>query len=195
MIARHLIRVTALLMLFSSLQMPLSAQGDNLGVAIIIGQNHAWMIESPEGWNLDQRGALVSGLGAAFVPEGRAWSSSSIVMYANGIPKTFDTVTVASIVYHDSLKAVKKGATVRRSNPISTIQGVDAEVCHITANDSSSCEAVAYIDGPTVIATIVLSSRNSEDFLASLPAFTRLVDSYEWITSDQDRIADLKRMR
>ena len=175
----------------------LYAQGDNLGVAIIVGENDAWMIEAPEGWNLDQRAALAAGLGATFVPEGSFWSSSPVVMYANGIPKSTDTVTVASVIRNDSLKAISTdaGTIVKRSEPIGTIQGVDAEVCYIIRADSMLCEAIAYINGCSGIAIIVLSARNAGDFHNSLDAFSRLVDSYEWITSDPERIAELKRMR
>lgn len=173
----------------------LDAQGDNLGVAIIIGECHAWMIEAPEEWNLDQRGAKVSGLGAAFTPVGNSWSSSPVVMYANTIPKTFDSVTVASTIARDSVRAAGAQALVKRQQPLGTIQGVEAEVCHIVRRDSSLFEAVAYINTPTAIALIVLSSKDIEDFNASLPSFARLVDSYEWITGDPARISELKDMR
>ncbi|MCB0712699.1 MAG: hypothetical protein KDD67_10250 [Ignavibacteriae bacterium] len=174
----------------------LLAQGDNLGVAIIIGERHAWMIESPEDWNLDQRNALASGLGAAFVPEWDSWSSSPVVMYANTIPKEFDTITVAGTIAADSVRAIQQfHASVKRQQPLGTIQGVDAEVCHVTRRDSSLFEAIAYINGPTAIAIIVLSSRDAEKFEDSLPSFARLVDSYEWITSDPEQIAELKGMR
>ncbi|MGE3801841.1 MAG: hypothetical protein AB7H80_12550 [Candidatus Kapaibacterium sp.] len=174
----------------------LRAQGDNLGVAIIIGERHAWMIESPEKWSLDQRSALASGLGAAFVPEWDSWSSSPVVMYANTIPKEFDTIAVAETIAADSVRAVQQfRSAVKRQQPLGTIQGVDAEVCHVIRRDSSLFEAIAYIDGPTAIAIIVLSSRNAEKFESSLPSFARLVDSYEWITSDPEQIAELKGMR
>lgn len=184
--------LTFLLSFPSLLAQPSDAS--NLGVAVIVGERHAWMLEAPEGWTLDVSGARSSGLGAAFRPSDTSWTDAPAVMYANTVLKKEDSITLATVVAGDVSRAENRlpKTTVVEAEPIGTIQGVDATVRHFVRKDSSLCEAVAYIDGPTVVALVVLSARSGEDFRASLHTFARLVDSYEWITSDP---ASVRRMR
>lgn len=170
-----------------------SESGDNLGVAVIVGKNHAWMLEAPERWILDPSGASASGLGAAFRPESESWSKSPAVMYANTILK-HDSITLDRVIATDTQRAELRipKMSVREVEPIGTIQGVDARVFHFVRSDSSLYEAVAYIDCPTAVALVVLSARTGKDFRASLDSFARLVDSYEWITSDPSRISGME---
>lgn len=167
----------------------------NLGVAVVVGKNHAWMLEAPEHWVLDREGAAASGLGAAFRPADQTWSASPAVMYANAIVKSGDSITVAGIIAADMERAATRipKTTIKEEEPIGTIEGVDARVCYFVKSDSSLFEAVAYIDCPTVVALVVLSARNGKDFQASLRAFARLVDSYEWITNDPSRIKGIQQ--
>lgn len=167
---------------------------DNLGIAVIVGKTHAWMLEAPEHWVLDPQGAAASGLGAAFYPSTQTWNTSPAVMYANAIVKTGDSTTVAHVMADDAQRATSRipKTAVTEMAPIGTIQGVEARVCYFVKSDSSLFEAVAYIDCPTVVALVVLSARNGKDFHASLGAFARLVDSYEWITNDPSRISGMR---
>lgn len=163
---------------------------DNMGIAVIVGKSHAWMLEAPEDWILDPQGAAAAGLGAAFYPTDQTWGSAPAVMYANAIVKSADSITVDHVIKDEMRRAAARlpKTEAREVEPIPTIQGVDARVCHFMKSDSSLFEAVAYIDCPTVVALVVLSARNARDFRASLGAFARLVDSYEWITNDPSRI-------
>lgn len=163
---------------------------DNMGIAVIVGKNHAWILEAPEDWILDPQGAAAAGLGAAFYPSDQSWSTAPAVMYANAIVKSADSITVDNVMKEEMRRAAARlpKTEVREMERIPTIQGVDARVCHFMKSDSSLFEAVAYIDCPTVVALVVLSARNAGDFRASLGAFARLVDSYEWITNDPSRI-------
>ena len=181
-----------LLYSFSLSAQPLDA--DNLGVAVIVGERHAWMLEAPEGWTLDVSGARSSGLGAAFRPSDTSWTDAPAVMYANTVLKEKDSITLATVVATDVGRAEKRlpKTTVVEAEPIETIQGVDATVRYFIRKDSSLCEAVAYIDGPTVVSLVVLSARSGEDFQSSLNTFARLVDSYEWITADPASVRGLR---
>ena len=176
------------------LSLSLNAQtidnNDNLGVAVVVGHRHAWMLEAPEGWSLDVAGARSSQLGAAFRPSDQSWSRSPAVMYANSILKEDDSINLRSVIAGDAERAEQRlpRTEVVETESIGTIQGVDAVVRHYVRSDSSLCEAVAYIDGPTVVALVVLSARSGQDFRSSLKAFARLVDSYEWITSDPESL-------
>lgn len=186
-----------LLLLFVGARPDLRAQDQNLGVAVIVGESHAWMLEAPEGWRLDAAGARSVGVGAAFTPEGVSWEKAPAVMYANGIPKLTADVTLKSVVGDDSLRALARdpGARVVTAEPLETIEGTVAQVRHFISADTSSYEAVAYIDGPTVVALVVLSVGSKEEFETVLPSFARLVDSYEWVTSDPAKIDELRRHR
>jgi hypothetical protein len=152
------------------------------------------MIEAPEGWDLETTGAKAAGLGAAFVPEGTTWSTAPSVLYGITVPKADPTGSIESIMLDDSVRTEQRqpGTTVEMADPIGTIEGVDARVRYCYAQDSSTIEAVAYLDGPTAVAVIVLNTRSIESFRASLAAFERLVDSWEWITSDPTEIARIR---
>ncbi len=185
-----------LLLLLTFSASHLSAQSD-LGIAVVVGENSAWTIEAPEGWRLEPAGAVAAGVGAAFVPEKEAWDSAPSVIYGITLPKRSGAMTIEAIMLNDSARTEQRrpGTIVTTADPIETIEGVSARVRHSTAADSSTFEAVAYIDGPTAVALVVLSSRTQEDFNASLDSFARLVDSYEWITADPAEIAEIKRYR
>lgn len=174
----------------------LSAQSD-LGIAVIVGENSAWTIEAPEGWRLEPAGAVSAGVGAAFVPEEGTWDSAPSVIYGITLPKHSEANTIEAIIVNDSARTERRrpGTIVKSADSIETIEGVSALVRHCTAADSSTFEAVAYIDGPTAVALVVLSARTHADFIASLDAFARLVDSYEWITEDPAEIAEIRRYR
>ena len=185
------------LLLFPSI-LPAQSGADtteNLGVAVIVGKTHAWMLEAPENWILDPKQAEASGLGAAFYPSGETWSKAEAVMYANTIPKSSDSVTVRAVIAEDVGRAENRipKTTVNEEAPIGTIQGVNAQVRYFARSDSTLFEAVAYIDCPTAVALVVLSSRSAKDFRSSLPAFSRLVDSYEWITDNPAQSARIPR--
>ena len=174
----------------------LAAQSD-LGIAVILGERSAWMIEAPEGWRLEPAGATAAGVGAAFVPEEEAWSSAPAVLYGITLPKRSELKTIEAIMASDSARTESRrpGTIVRSADSIETIEGTSAVVRHCTAPDSSTFEAVAYIDGSTAVALVVLSARTLADFTASLEAFARLVDSYEWVTDDPAEIAEIRRYR
>lgn len=165
------------------------------GLAVVVGEASAWMIEAPEGWDLEAAGAKAAGLGAAFIPEGTSWSTAPSVLYGITIPKTSAAGSIEVIIREDSIRTERRrpGTIVREAEAIGTIEGVDARVRYCFAPDSSTIEAVAYLDGPTAVAVIVLNTRSIESFSTSLAAFARLVDSYEWITSDPAEIDRIRR--
>lgn len=182
-----------LLLLLLLLPEPAAAQSID-DIAIVVGENSAWTIEAPEGWRLEAAGARAAGLGAAFVPEGTSWSSAESILYGITIPKSRDASTIGEIMRHDSIRTEGRqpGTVVVEAEAIGTIEGIDARVRHCYAADSSTVEAVAYLDGPTAVAVIVLNTRSIASFREALASFARLVDSYEWITSDPNDLARLR---
>ena len=181
------------LVLTAALPPRLAAQSVE-GLAVVVGETSAWMIEAPEGWDLEAAGAKAAGLGAAFIPEGTTWSTAPSVLYGITIPKSSPSGSIETIMQEDSIRTERRqpGTIVEKADPIGTIEGVDARVRYCYAPDSSTIEAVAYLDGPTAVAVIVLNTRSIESFHASLAAFARLVDSWEWITSDPTEIARIR---
>ena len=177
------------LALAATLTTSLAAQPAD-GLAIVVGETSAWMIEAPEGWDLEVAGAQASGLGAAFIPEGTTWSTAPSVLYGITIPKSSAAGSIETVMQDDSIRTERRrpGTRVQAAEPIGTIEGIDARVRYCFAPDSSTIEAVAYLDGPTAVAVIVLNTRSIDSFRSSLAAFERLVDSYEWITSDPSEI-------
>lgn len=189
-------RTISLTPLLFFLSLSLYAQPDP-GIAVIIGENSAWTIESPEGWRLEPDGATMAGVGAAFIPADQQWSTAPSVLYGITLPKRSASTTIEDIMREDSARtaARRPGTLVRSADSLDTFQGVSAVVRHCISPDSTTVEAVAYINGPTAVALVVLSCRSLADFQSALPAFVRLVDSYEWITSDPAEIARIKSYR
>jgi len=152
---------------------------------IVHGEQHAFLIEAPPGWVLDNQSGVSQGLNAVFYPKGSSWSEASAVMYASMAGKKKEGLnTVQEVIDHDLAK-FKRGnpkITMTKGRPIKTADGKTAQVCLFRGDQWGNQEAVAYINEKNVVAILVLSSRSQSDFQKSLPAFEKLVASYRFYT-------------
>ncbi len=151
---------------------------------IMHGPGHAYLIEAPEGWVLDNEVGRSMGLHAVFYPEGETWREAEAFMYVNTVgPARGDTASVEVAARNDSLKFVadNPGITITEADPILLQTGSYAIVRHFTGDVYGNYEAAAYVPEKTITPIFILSARSLVAFLEALPAFEQLVRSYKWL--------------
>lgn len=157
------------------------------GAGIVYGKKYAFLINAPAGWILDNESAASQGIYAVFYPKGSSWSKAPAVMYANAANKTTGGITnVQKLIDLDVAKFKKKNPkiVITEGQPLKTADGKIAQVRLFRGDQWGNHEAVAYIDEPTIVAILVLTSRSQTAFKESLPAFEKLVASYRFYTDN-----------
>ena len=155
------------------------------GSGIVYGNKHAFLVDAPKGWVLDNNAQQNNGLCAVFYPVGSSWAKAPVVMYANSAVKGEGQRTVAELIAFDTQSFRKKAPTLRVADlpSIKTKDG-DAVVKKFSGDQFNNSEAVAYIDTPEVVVMLVFTSRDEKGFLANYSAFEELVGSYKFFTTD-----------
>jgi hypothetical protein len=151
------------------------------GVGIVYGDNHAFSLQAPKGWVLDNESAVPQGIHAVFYPKNSSWKESKVVAYAQARPRTDEVATA-----DDAAKAVvadfhKNGSANYRGKRIKTLKtdhGKEAVIYHFSGDEWGNSEAAAYFVEEKTINFVVLNSRNPKLFAASLEAFDQIVKSY-----------------
>lgn len=162
----------------------LSAQTPG-GAGIVYGTGHAFAIQAPEGWVLDNAAGKGQGLQAVFYREGSDWGSAKGVMYTNAAVKRKGQATLQELIDYDMgqfrQRAPKLKMTAREDLPTRSGKAV---VWQFEGDEHGNFEAVAYIDEKTAIVMLVLSARTRELFDQEYPSFEKLVGSYRFLTAD-----------
>jgi hypothetical protein len=73
---------------------------------------------------------------------------------------------------------------VEKGKPVTTRDGKTAEIRYFSNDQWGNSEAVAYIEEEKIFALIVLTARSKKAFNGAKPAFSELVESYLFISSD-----------
>lgn len=165
---------------------PSFAQGPG-GGGIIYGPHHAFMIEAPPGWVLDNQAGRSDGLVAVFYQKGQSWRNGDAVMYVNTVvPDSGRTADPLRVIADDSLRFAQRAPRIRieRRPSLHTKDGRTAYVRHFSGDPNGNFEAVAYIAEKTVTPLLVLTARSRGAFDEALPAFAQLVQSYSFFTAD-----------
>lgn len=174
-----------LLLLLLLAPAPTTAQEHETG--ILYGPSHAFSIQAPTGWVLDNKSGVPQNLYAVLYPVGSSWRDSIAVMYAKGIQK--DNV-ITSIKYQvdQTIKDFKENGNPNISaqfiKNITAEKGHTGAIYYFVGDHWGNHEAVAYFEGDKSINLIVLTSRTKEAFDKSLPAFEKVAGSYMFITND-----------
>lgn len=156
---------------------------------IIYGKDHAYGLSAPQGWVLDNQSGVNQGIHAVFYPEGGSWAESKAVMYSRINDKTDKTL---QDVIDADLKHMGQDAPnykIVDKESVTCTQGAKANIKFLSGDKFNTFEAVAYIEEPKKVITIVLTSRDEENFKPSVKAFYELVKSYFWMT-DQVKIEE-----
>lgn len=157
---------------------------------VVYGPGHAFSLDPPAQWVLDNQSGVDQGLQAVFYPTGKSWTNSPAVMYANVYlkkdPKNENAATVAAKDIADFRKH-SRTFKVLDADPLPVGDLVDdkprqALVKYFSGDDFGNFEAVAYINESKVVVMLVLSARKEDEFKKALPAFADLVRSYHFLT-------------
>jgi hypothetical protein len=157
------------------------------GGGIIYGERHAFSVIAPAGWVLDNQAGQPDGLVAVFYPQGGSWTDSKAVMYVNVVvPDSGHEASVPDVIREDSLRFSREVPSIRitRAAAVRTDDGRSATILRFAGDPRGTFEAVAYVAERSVTPIIVLSARSKATFDSAWPAFTQLVHSYHFFTSD-----------
>ena len=157
------------------------------GSGIIYGPRHAFMVEAPPGWVLDNQAGRARGLVAVFYRAGQSWQGGDAVMYVNtAVPDSGSVADPLRVIADDSLRFTQqaRGIRIELAPSLRTRDGRVSHVRYFSGDPDGNWEAVAYIAETTVTPLLVLTARTRVAFRAALPAFSRLVQSYSFLTAD-----------
>ena len=167
---------------FSIISIAQTIENDSteMKTGIVYGKDHAFSVTAPNGWILDNHSGVQQGIYAVFYPTGGSWENSTTVMYVNTASKNIEgNETVQSFITKDSLDY--SDTEIKR---LPTIWTGDKKEARVLSFFYSNYDVVAYIDEPKIIAMIIMTARNKKDYEDNLSAFTELVGSYLFLTSD-----------
>jgi hypothetical protein len=157
---------------------------------VVYGPGHAFSLDAPEQWVLDNQSGVDQGLQAVFYPVGKSWTNSPTVMYANVYLKKDQKAENAATVAAKDIADFRKHSgklNVLDADPLplgdpANDQPRKALVKYFSGDDFGNFEAVAYINESSVVVMLVLSARKEDEFKKALPAFAELVRSYRFLT-------------
>jgi hypothetical protein len=156
------------------------------GGGIVYGANHAFAIQAPDGWVLDNRSGQPQALQVVFYPVGSNWHDARAVMYANTASKDIaGQETREQLIAFDISQFRAKSATLRVTDmPLVAGTRADVVVKRFEGDENQNFEAVAYIDEKSIVAMLILTARTESEFAKAYPAFIKLVQSYSFLTSN-----------
>jgi hypothetical protein len=160
---------------------------DGSKTGIVYGKNHAFLVEAPDGWVLDNQAGLSEGLFAVFYQEGESWQYGKVVMYVNTASlehrkhKTLNRLIKSDI---RDFKKHSRNIKIVYGDTLLTQDSSSAFVVNFFGDNFGNYESVAYIDAGKVAVMIVMSAKSEALYNENYPAFKLLVQSYFFI-SDQ----------
>lgn len=147
--------------------------------ALLYGDGYAYWLNAPAGWVVDNRAGVSMGLQVVFYPEGETWQDSPAVIYSSKYTKQ-EGQDLQAIIAQDLEKTQRNSPTaeIREAPPIATAAAGAAKVFSVRGDRWGNYDAVAFIDQPTIVVTVVLHTRGEEQFDAHFDAFASVVRSY-----------------
>ncbi|MES2767210.1 MAG: hypothetical protein V4642_15145 [Bacteroidota bacterium] len=172
-----------LLLIVSSFPLAFSKGKDSLGV--VRTEDFHYSLKTPEKWVSDTKSGLEGGLPLIFLPKGKTWESSPVVLYTYVQPLD-SAVEHFRIINDDSRRmsiSVSK-LSAKHLEP-SAIGEHRVQVVHFISEPGKIFDAVAYISQtPTLIVRVVMSAKTLDDFKKNLPVFEKSLQSYNF-TAEQ----------
>lgn len=170
--------------------MPASASKDSpndLNSGILYGENYSYALTAPKDWVLDSESGASKGLAAVFYPKDSTWGDSPVWMYTSTSFKDIknqDTLQKMIDVDVTNYRDNRKTQKIIDAPSITTKDKKTKAIVKCFLGDiNGNYEACAYIDEPTVVVFIVITSPNKKGFEANLSAFNDLVSSYFYMTN------------
>lgn len=152
------------------------------GTGIIHGPNHAYFIQAPKGWVLDNSIWADRGIFAVFYPADKPFQESPLIGYTmiqEKAPGGIEAHIKADMVH--SLKG-SASAQVERRTPLKTQDGREALVFTLQGVKGQDAEWMAYIDAPTVVILVSVSVRDPKLFSQGQQLLEGLVSSIGWFS-------------
>ena len=156
---------------------------------IIEGDNHLFMVSTPDGWVLDDTSGMGSRIRCVFYPKGQNWATAPTVMYVNPLHGYGAKTRTVSMLMAEDEKSFKKNSPRGKVTDGGTIQTTGkktAVVRYFSNNGGAANEAVAYVPEAELVMLIVLSSKTPQGFQGALAAYREMVQSYAWVASNAE---------
>lgn len=157
---------------------------DDVDGIILLGQDYAFILKEPNGWNLDSSDSIPDELQAVLYRDGSTWKGGIAVMYVSVTHKDDGQKTLKQIIENDikGFRKTSKYSTVSAMSSLSTADKKKVTTKYFYDAGNKNYESVAYIDEPKAVVIIALSSRDKKEYSNSLPAFKDLVASYFFVS-------------
>lgn len=157
-------------------------QADDEGQSgIIYGDDHAYVLNAPKGWVLDNQVWADQGVFAVFYPKGSSvngnWVAYSRVMGTN--PKGLLACALEDM---ESMKQQSLNYSWKRLQDIQTSDKNTAIVFSTSGDSLGNAEFLAYIQAPTHVVFISAVTKTPKDQAQMKAPFESLVRSYAWLT-------------
>lgn len=156
---------------------------------VVEGDDHLFMVASPEGWVLDDTSGMGSRIRCVFYPRGQAWASAPTVMYVNPLHGFgLKTRTLSAMIAENERAFLRRAprGRVTDGGTLKTGTGKPARVRYFAPDGGAPLEAVTYVPEKALVMLIVLTARTPGEFRQALPAYQELVGTYVWVGSNQE---------
>ena len=145
---------------------------------------YCFTMTAPKGWILDNETMKGQGVCAVFYPVGESWDKSETVMYVNTRPKPRDAHGIEDAVKIDIDDMHAHGSSGSKAAKIGEVKlrdGRSAVIYEYTGDAGGNFERTAFVMEAKGIDAVVISARSRKALDAALPAFDRLVASYQFM--------------
>jgi hypothetical protein len=152
---------------------------DSLGV--VKTKDFHYSLKTPSGWTADTKSGLEGGIPLIFLPQGKTWEDSPVVLYSYVQP--LDSAIALFRIINDDSRRMSMSAPNLKAKHLqpSSIATRPLQVVHFISEAGSIYDAVAYIaETDTLIVRVVMSAKSLEDFKNNLPIFEKSLQSYNF---------------
>jgi len=170
---------------------------NNSQSGILYGDDFAYTISAPKGWIMDDETARTSGLSVVFYRKGETWVKGKAVMYVNVLGRK-QGATAKKAIANDIAEFKERNPKIKITQD-KTLQTGDRRnaVTYVFSHvdDKTSDERVSYVEMPTVVLLIALTSQTSKDYKNAVADHTALVQSIGYLGVDKGGKGDKKVMQ
>lgn len=154
-------------------------------VGIVYGPKAAFSVDAPEGWILDNKSGIGQGFHCVLYPKGESWSDAKTAMYAKIASTEFEDVNefVAR-----AIKGMEKvhGKPKEKIATGKTADGRDYFINEYPATKTySQWGRVGYVQLPSAVAYIVLTSRDRANYQKDSGALQQVLKTFTYIEPEK----------
>ena len=140
----------------------------------------SFLIASPEGWVLDEESGKDQGLEVVFYPQGWNLDYTPALIYTKVISKNGDLNKSFTEVISEQVDQLKNyGAEILKDSIAYTYDNKQSIIISFVDKATQTNNLVSYINEYNYVVSLILTSRDKDQFLKSKPKFFELVNSYK----------------